>query len=176
MPAKGVYLAIAGGGAILLWSGIRGKSWSSVIRNVVSGQDPKTALNINPIQTASTPATGPGSGTGSGQVFGYGIGQAHGTNQKIVQKVATIYGWGGGQQWQCLVNLLNKESGFNNTAQNPTSTAYGIFQFLDTTWATVGGSKTSDPTQQSVLGMKYIQGRYGSPCGAWAHEVANNWY
>ena len=25
-------------------------------------------------------------------------------------------------------------------------------------------------------GLAYIAGRYSTPCGAWAHEVANNWY
>lgn len=55
MPAKGAYLLIAGGGAILLWSGVRGKSWSTVLRDVVSGQNPTKAPNTNPIQTASSP-------------------------------------------------------------------------------------------------------------------------
>jgi hypothetical protein len=25
-------------------------------------------------------------------------------------------------------------------------------------------------------GLTYIQGRYGSPCGAWDHEEADGWY
>ena len=25
-------------------------------------------------------------------------------------------------------------------------------------------------------GFYYIAGRYGSPCGAWAHSEAHNWY
>jgi hypothetical protein len=75
-----------------------------------------------------------------------------------------------------LAEVLNKESGFSPTAQNPTSTAYGLFQFLDSTWAGVGATKTSDPLQQCVAGLKYIQQRYGSPAGAWQHELDYNWY
>lgn len=75
-----------------------------------------------------------------------------------------------------LLRLWNQESGWNNKAQNPTSTAYGIAQFLDSTWAGTGFSKTSDPAIQIKAGLKYISQRYGDPNRAWAHEVANNWY
>ena len=54
--------------------------------------------------------------------------------------------------------------------------AYGIAQFLDSTWATVGGTKTSDPTLQIRYGLDYIAGRYGTPVAAWAHETAEGWY
>ena len=47
MPVKGSYLAVAAGGAILLWSGIKGKRFTAVLRNVVSGQDPRTAAAQN---------------------------------------------------------------------------------------------------------------------------------
>ncbi len=75
-----------------------------------------------------------------------------------------------------MVSLINRESGFNNVAQNPTSTAYGIFQFLNGTWASYGIGKTSDPGLQSVAGLRYIASRYGSPAGALAHENAYGWY
>jgi SLT domain-containing protein len=35
---------------------------------------------------------------------------------------------------------------------------------------------TSSAGAQIDWGLGYIKGRYGSPAGAWAHEVANNWY
>ena len=74
------------------------------------------------------------------------------------------------------VPLIMQESGFNNTAQNPTSTAYGIFQFLNSTWAAYGVPKTSNPQLQAVAGARYINARYGDPIGALAHERAFNWY
>jgi phage-related protein len=100
---------------------------------------------------------------------------ANGTNMAIVQQHAAAYGWDTGLEWTDLVNLVNRESGFRNTAQNPTSTAYGMFQFLDSTWASYG-PKTSDPNLQAAYGLQYIRNRYGDPIGAWNHEVSAGWY
>ena len=101
----------------------------------------------------------------------------NGTNKEMGKQMAARVGWTGAE-WNALDKLWTKESGWNHLAQNPTSTAYGIPQFLDSTWATVGGTKTSDPRKQIQYGIKYIQQRpqYGSPSKAWAHSVANNWY
>ena len=79
-------------------------------------------------------------------------------------------------QFDCLDLLWEAESNWNPTAQNPTSTAYGIAQFLDATWATTGIAKTSDPYRQIDAGLIYIEERYGSPCAAWSFHQANNWY
>jgi hypothetical protein len=84
---------------------------------------------------------------------------------------------GGDQgQFSCLQSLWGKESGWNPNAQNRGSTAYGIAQFLDSTWAGTGIAKTSDGYRQIDAGLIYIDRAYGSPCGAWAHSRANNWY
>jgi hypothetical protein len=84
---------------------------------------------------------------------------------------------GGNQsQFSCLQSLWGKESGWNPTAQNRSSTAYGIAQFLDSTWAGTGIAKTSDGYRQIDAGLIYIDRAYGSPCGAWAHSRALNWY
>lgn len=72
--------------------------------------------------------------------------------------------------------LISKESGCRPTAQNPTSTAYGIFQFLDTTWAGVGCVKTSDPVQQMICGERYVMRRYGSWAATKAFWEINHWY
>lgn len=93
-----------------------------------------------------------------------------------IHSAADQFGWGSGSEWAALVKVVNHESGGNPYAQNPTSTAYGIGQFLDPTWATVGGHKTSDPYLQSVYMDRYIKARYGDPIGAWAHEVSAGWY
>ena len=83
-------------------------------------------------------------------------------------------GWTGGQ-WDSLYQLVKHESGFRNQAQNPTSTAYGMFQFLDSTWGNYG-RKTSDPAAQTKAGLAYIKSRYGNPQNAWSFWQKNNWY
>jgi len=82
----------------------------------------------------------------------------------------------GGDQFGCLENLWGKESGWNPNAQNPSSTAYGIPQLLDSTWASTGIAKTSDGYRQIDAGLAYIDSRYGSPCGAWSHSRSTGWY
>jgi hypothetical protein len=83
---------------------------------------------------------------------------------------------GDGGQFSCLENLWGKESGWNPNAQNPSSTAYGIPQFLDSTWAGTGIAKTSNGYRQIDAGLIYIDSRYGSPCGAWGHSQSSGWY
>lgn len=79
-------------------------------------------------------------------------------------------------QWNIFDQLITRESGYSPTAKNPHSTAYGIGQFLDTTWASVGGTKTDDPTTQLAYVFKYIAQRYGTPESAWQHELQYGWY
>ena len=74
-------------------------------------------------------------------------------------------------QWPDMVNLINGESSWNPKAKNPSSTAYGLGQFLDSTWAIVGGTKTSNAAEQARLMMAYIAATYhGSPS-----EAYNTW-
>jgi hypothetical protein len=83
---------------------------------------------------------------------------------------------GNRSQFGCLQNLWGKESDWNPDAHNPASTAYGIPQLLDSTWAGTGIAKTSDGFRQIDAGLVYIDRAYGSPCGAWSHSRAYNWY
>jgi hypothetical protein len=96
-------------------------------------------------------------------------------NFTYAQQIAPNFGWGAADlaAWY---TLGMKESGWNNNAQNPTSTAYGIGQFLDSTWKGVGGSKTADPATQVQYMAQYIKNRYGSPSAALAFHNAHNWY
>lgn len=96
-------------------------------------------------------------------------------NEALAQQLAAGRGWVG-PEWNALRELWMGESGFNNTAQNPTSTAYGIAQFLNSTWAGTGYAKTSDPRSQILAGFNYIANRYGTPTKANAFKRANNWY
>jgi hypothetical protein len=69
-----------------------------------------------------------------------------------------------------LLSLVQHESSWNPYAQNPTSTAYGLFQLLDPTWRdpNVNVAKSSDPYWQAVAGFKYIKAYYQTPERAWA--------
>jgi hypothetical protein len=82
----------------------------------------------------------------------------------------------GAGQFSCLESLWGRESGWNPNAANPSSTAYGIPQLLDSTWASTGIAKTSDGYRQIDAGLIYIDSRYGSPCGAWGHSQSFGWY
>jgi hypothetical protein len=48
-----------------------------------------------------------------------------------VRKAAAAHGWGSGAEWNALSWLISHESSWNPRAQNPVSTAYGLFQFLN---------------------------------------------
>lgn len=96
--------------------------------------------------------------------------------QKQVQSIANEYGWGNGEQWEALSWIIQKESSWNNNAQNPTSTAYGLFQFLDKTWAGYKCTKTSDIEIQTKCGIKYIKARYKTPTNAVDFHIRKGWY
>jgi len=98
-----------------------------------------------------------------------------GSAQAIALEMVTARGWGT-DQYNCLVSLWNKESGWRVNAYNP-SGAYGIPQALPgSKMATAGADWQTNPATQITWGLNYISGVYGTPCGAWGHSVANNWY
>jgi hypothetical protein len=167
---------IAGG--VILWSGIKGSSISDTFRSVLKGSTaPQVTEQITgsaaAAQSASIPTTNNG---GMQSITGNPTSATESANQATARLMAASYGWSTGQQWTALNNIVMSESGWSNTAQNPGSTAYGIFQFLDTTWATTGYSKSSDPVVQIAAGLAYIKARYGSPVNAWNFHLANGWY
>lgn len=76
------------------------------------------------------------------------------------------------------LELVARESSFNPNAKNPKSSAAGLFQFLDATRKNYGGSSVdwSDPYQQALKGLQYIEDRYGNPVKALQFWDKNNWY
>jgi hypothetical protein len=83
----------------------------------------------------------------------------------------------GDDQYSCLVKLWERESNWRHTAKNRSSGAYGIPQSLPATkMATEGPDYLTNPETQIRWGVKYIKGRYGSPCGALAHSDKLGWY
>ena len=80
-------------------------------------------------------------------------------------------------EFGCLDSLWTRESGWNVSADNPSSSAYGIPQALPgEKMASAGSDWATNPATQIRWGLGYIQDRYGSPCGAWGHSESNGWY
>jgi len=99
-----------------------------------------------------------------------------GSAKAIAAELVAARGWGS-DQYDCLVSLWQKESSWNVYAANRSSGAYGIPQALPgSKMASVGADWQTNPATQITWGLNYIGGRYSTPCGAWAHSVANNWY
>lgn len=96
--------------------------------------------------------------------------------QAIARSMMGSYGWGDGE-FSCLQSLWNRESGWNYQAENASSGAYGIPQALPgSKMSSVAGDWATNPSTQITWGMQYIQGRYGTPCSAWAHSESVGWY
>jgi uncharacterized protein YabE (DUF348 family) len=98
-----------------------------------------------------------------------------GSAQQIASGMVSARGWGSGQ-FSCLVSLWDKESGWRTNAANP-SGAYGIPQALPgSKMASAGADWQTNAATQITWGLNYISGVYGTPCAAWAHSQATNWY
>ncbi|WP_026406783.1 G5 domain-containing protein [Actinomyces gerencseriae] len=96
--------------------------------------------------------------------------------QAIARSLMGSYGWGDGE-FSCLQSLWNRESGWNYQAQNASSGAYGIPQALPgSKMSSVADDWATNPATQITWGLGYIQGRYGTPCSAWAHSESVGWY
>jgi hypothetical protein len=96
---------------------------------------------------------------------------------KSVAKLLLLdHGWGD-TQFSCLDALWTKESNWNYQAYNPYSGAYGIPQALPgSKMGTVASDWRTNPVTQIKWGLNYIGQVYGTPCSAWAHSQATNWY
>lgn len=80
------------------------------------------------------------------------------------------------EQWEYFDKLIQKESSWDNEAQNPVSTAFGYGQFLNSTWELVGCQKTTNPNIQIDCTIKYVKKVYGSPQKALQFHLRNNYY
>lgn len=99
-----------------------------------------------------------------------------GTARAIALEMVLARGWGE-DQFSCLDALWSKESGWNVTAENRSSGAYGIPQALPgSKMGSVADDWRTNATTQITWGLGYIGNRYGTPCAAWAHSQARNWY
>lgn len=100
-----------------------------------------------------------------------------GSNRDTGKQLAEqLYGWTG-DQWACLDALWARESGWSHTSANRSTGAYGIPQALPgSKMAVFGADWATNPSTQIQWGLSYINGRYGSPCGAWGAFQNKGWY
>jgi hypothetical protein len=99
-----------------------------------------------------------------------------GTAQQIGYDMLPSFGYNQSTEWTCLLDLWNQESGWRYDAENP-SGAYGIPQSLPgDKMLSAGADWQTNPATQINWGLGYIKSVYGTPCGAWNHEVNDGWY
>jgi hypothetical protein len=103
-------------------------------------------------------------------------GVAGGAVEALMKSMAAARGWTGAL-WNDLYAVEMAEAGFNLTAQNPGSGAYGLAQFINgpSEYAQYGGNVGTAAGQITAM-LNYIQQRYGTPAAAWAHEQQYHWY
>jgi hypothetical protein len=89
-------------------------------------------------------------------------------SRAYVRGQAEVKGWTG-NQWSCLDELVWRESRWKINADNPNSSAFGLFQMLRT-------PEDTEIEEQTKRGLRYIEHRYDEPCSALRHHDRRNWY
>ncbi|MEU2065185.1 lytic transglycosylase domain-containing protein [Streptomyces sp. NPDC013455] len=80
-------------------------------------------------------------------------------------------------QFNAFSKIVEHESGWNPTATNSSSGAYGLVQALPASkMASAGADWKTNPATQIKWGLDYMNSRYGSPVQAWSFWQANGWY
>lgn len=125
----GVAVAATAGGSLLIWSGIKGKGVTKVLRELIKGEDPNKVADDYPINTPPAGAAGTVGGLLGGSVGGGNTFTGTGTPGKIPNK-----DWALAQTW---------------------GTVYGVdplvlvaIGFHETHWGTLGAGK-----QGLILGV-----------------------
>jgi cell wall-associated NlpC family hydrolase len=104
MPVKGIYLAGAGIGSVMLYAGFKGKKWTDVTHGLLSGQSPQDIPQTYGITTSSAAFNATGYGAGAA---GYGTSAS---GDAIVQDALKYKGAGyvwagapgnGAGNWDC---------------------------------------------------------------------------
>lgn len=100
-----------------------------------------------------------------------------GSTRAIAQQLAAQRNWGAGPNWTALQWLIQKESGWDPRAQNPSSGAYGLPQALPgSKMASAGADWRTNPATQIRWMLGYIADRYTTPIKAMQFHRKHNWY
>lgn len=79
------------------------------------------------------------------------------------------------EQMTCLINLWNRESGWNPNSRNKSSGACGIPQAYPC--SKIKKQQGSNDWQAQIRwGINYVNYKYKSPCKAWKHFKNKGWY
>jgi hypothetical protein len=157
---------LGGGGAALQAAMIK-----RVIAKGVSG-------TLQPIVQGALDATRRGAQARLDQIVASSVGEsgevslAGGPWETVLAAEAKQRGWNAGD-WRWIVG---RESGGRTDAKNPTSTAFGLGQLLDSTYGKYGGGPGSSGAEQIHAMARYIADRYGNPTAAKAFWEQHNWY
>lgn len=139
----------------------------------------KTLNLVGSPKVATVPAASSGSGSsgsGGGAPTLTLPPASPGSAQATAQSLMPGFGFSVSSQWSCLDSLWERESGWVYYAENA-SGAYGIPQALPgDKMASAGPDWQTNPATQIRWGLGYIKNVYGTPCGAWDHEVNDGWY
>lgn len=96
--------------------------------------------------------------------------------QAYAEQKCAERGWTA-DDFDSLVSLWNRESGWNANSHNSSSGAHGIAQALPASkMASYGSDYYTNGYVQVDWGLDYIEGRYGSPSNAWASFCRKGWY
>lgn len=104
-----------------------------------------------------------------------------GVTGPIVDQVQEVFARHGftGAEWEAAKWIIQKESNWDPTAVNPSSGAFGLFQFNPmggNTLAEYLPDRNPDPAVQADAGARYMRKRYGSPTAAKAWWEKHEWY
>lgn len=135
-----------------------------------TSQTQQQTASVAPAPAANPPAPAPSSNPDS---------LVHATPEQaklFAQGAAAQMGWTG-KEWEDLLWLWNRESGWRWNAENPSSHAYGIPQALPANkMSSAGANWHEDAAIQISWGLSYIKGKYKTPSGAVKHSREIGWY
>ena len=150
-----------------------------------AGSDPAAAADVrrDPVVSRSSdrrasadPAKKKALSVSGGPAVTRQVDVAQGDPHDIARALMPQFGFSA-DQFGCLDSLWTRESGWNPSASNPSSGAYGIPQSLPgSKMASAGSDWQTNPATQIEWGLGYIRDSYGSPCGAWGHSESYGWY
>lgn len=133
-------------------------------------QTQQQTASAAPAPAANPPAPAPSSNPDS---------LVHATPEQaklFAQGAAAQMGWTG-KEWEDLLWLWNRESGWRWNAENPSSHSYGIPQALPgNKMSSAGANWHEDAAIQISWGLSYIKSKYKTPSGAVKHSREIGWY
>lgn len=96
---------------------------------------------------------------------------------RLMGHAMALYHYGSESAWGCIDYIVMRESAWSHTADNPSSSAYGIPQALPgRKMASEAPDWRTSPVTQTWWMFRYVDGRYGGPCKAAAFKRRNGWY